>query len=1098
MDPKSMEDSEKQKRGVLEIMGLMQNRNGAISIFLAILVSVCLLVAQIMVDASRARGATTYIKGAMELSAQGTLTNYNQMLKEMYGLLALAEDDPEKLRDEFEYYLLRNLNVRGLEEKLTPMDLAIQRVREGFSIEEKTPHRFHDFELDHLNIMPMYSLAEPEVLRDQILEYMKYRAPKQLNSGVIEKFTAFGGIKKQTDMLNKKLEIDEGLSKIRKEQENASKNIYAINAFGAGFSFESMYEDVANEILEKCALQTDMQKENEALEMAQAHMKDVLKMPTNEGETHPLLDGTLLEINRIKNRIKDLEKRIRDKETDLNYKKNQWLESIQWSWDASLSAEKSLQAVKKGAGDYKEDMDTLKQNANEENSDFSIALKNDLEAKEANIKSEEIDKHLFDIAHNKSRLERFKKILEAKPFEKVGIENFNQGMPTKEKIKEFLSQKEILGILESYKGYRNANKTETKPISYHVPSVAKREQEDTPDPRELSKEKQQKENKTEKGINKEKLSSSQEINALPPVYASEKNMVDRLRTEGMFSLADDTNQSSAQIEGIKAPSESEADFKKNMEFAKKALGFVSNMTNVLSNSLVNMRDEIYINEYLLGQFTNQASDVNEENPHYTLRGQDMKELIEQRKEGEDFKDNVFQKAEIEYILWGNSEEMDNRIATYAQLLCTRFVLNSLAIYSDPAKVKQANASAWVVAGWTSTFTGGLGVIVVQNLILLAWAFAESGLDAHMIMNQGKKDIPLFKMKGQWFLDQSMEKGMAVIKEEVLGWAEEKTNQAIDYTTDKFDQKGTQMVEQLEANCIAIIEREIDKAFHPLENTLMGLENALQQSISWDDSFFIEDQLEEGMAKEARGLLENIIAKAREHITQSLTQNPSEGYLKQFYQKMQSIQERLLDAQDVVMKETNEGLWEKRKAFDFNNDTKVFESTRAELFAESRNAIQEAKIEMRNHVLKYVQSELKDYKEYISKGASKLNALSKEQVGSFFSQLGGDEKVDAMGEDTPINGNNLRSAFLTAEYRDYLRVFLMFVNDDVKMQRTGDLIELNVWARGKRADFSLRKSNAYLRMESRVSQPYLFRALSLLPGNTRLSRVRHAYIGFQGY
>ncbi|WP_460023675.1 hypothetical protein, partial [Marinifilum fragile] len=63
----------------------------------------------------------------------------------------------------------------------------------------------YDYKIENDEVQPVYNLSEPEVLRAQILEYMKYRGPKELSEGLMDKFLALKDIKKQADILKEKL-----------------------------------------------------------------------------------------------------------------------------------------------------------------------------------------------------------------------------------------------------------------------------------------------------------------------------------------------------------------------------------------------------------------------------------------------------------------------------------------------------------------------------------------------------------------------------------------------------------------------------------------------------------------------------------------------------------------------------------------------------------------------------------------------------------------------------------------------------------------------------------------------------------------------------
>jgi len=62
----------------------------------------------ILVEGTRIKAAQTQIESALDISAKSALANYNYLLKELYGLMALSSDDPDLLMEEIIYYLERN------------------------------------------------------------------------------------------------------------------------------------------------------------------------------------------------------------------------------------------------------------------------------------------------------------------------------------------------------------------------------------------------------------------------------------------------------------------------------------------------------------------------------------------------------------------------------------------------------------------------------------------------------------------------------------------------------------------------------------------------------------------------------------------------------------------------------------------------------------------------------------------------------------------------------------------------------------------------------------------------------------------------------
>lgn len=102
------------------------------------------------------------------------------------------------------------------------------------------------------------------------------------------------------------------------------------------------------------------------------------------------------------------------------------------------------------------------------------------------------------------------------------------------------------------------------------------------------------------------------------------------------------------------------------------------------------------------------------------------------------------KYQVEYILAGKNTDMENLKWVVNRLLLLREVANVTYLFSDPAKMTEAETLALTLAA----------VIAVPQLcelvktsILFAWAYAESVYDVKVLLNGGK--IPLIKTGSTW-------------------------------------------------------------------------------------------------------------------------------------------------------------------------------------------------------------------------------------------------------------------------------------------------------------------------------------------------------------
>lgn len=108
------------------------------------------------------------------------------------------------------------------------------------------------------------------------------------------------------------------------------------------------------------------------------------------------------------------------------------------------------------------------------------------------------------------------------------------------------------------------------------------------------------------------------------------------------------------------------------------------------------------------------------------------------------------KYQIEYILGGKENDLDNLKTVVNRLLLIREGINFAHLLVNTEKRLQAEALASAIA---AAFLIPPAAIVIEGALLLCWAFAESILDVRELMDGGK--VPLVKSASDWQL--SLEK-----------------------------------------------------------------------------------------------------------------------------------------------------------------------------------------------------------------------------------------------------------------------------------------------------------------------------------------------------
>lgn len=125
------------------------NIKGAISLFMAVLMTPFLTIAMVLVDTGRYNSAVSILDEAMGVSSTSTLAEMDAYLHKRWGILGV--DQGHSVEDTYTKYLTTNAGILG-----------------------------ESLRVDEITAEGMYSLAENEVLYNQILEYCKLNAPTEL------------------------------------------------------------------------------------------------------------------------------------------------------------------------------------------------------------------------------------------------------------------------------------------------------------------------------------------------------------------------------------------------------------------------------------------------------------------------------------------------------------------------------------------------------------------------------------------------------------------------------------------------------------------------------------------------------------------------------------------------------------------------------------------------------------------------------------------------------------------------------------------------------------------------------------------------------
>ncbi len=219
-----------------------RKHDGAIAVFLTLILIPTFLFGGVMVDGSRILASKNLISEAGDLAMNAALSNYHEQLNAAYGLLAMADTAQEVesiMKDCFEM----SLNACGVSNEDFSKALVYLELTEG---------GFHASDLVDTEIY------QTEVFKQEVLEYMKYRAPVTLVSRAMEgKVDELKTIEEEKAAADAQLKFEKDLNDIQnlldELNELADKQVIYVNDIGTKPYLNGLVTDT-NQNYEKITL----------------------------------------------------------------------------------------------------------------------------------------------------------------------------------------------------------------------------------------------------------------------------------------------------------------------------------------------------------------------------------------------------------------------------------------------------------------------------------------------------------------------------------------------------------------------------------------------------------------------------------------------------------------------------------------------------------------------------------------------------------------------------------------------------------------------------------------------------------------------------
>ncbi|MCL1791805.1 MAG: DUF5702 domain-containing protein [Peptococcaceae bacterium] len=928
---------------------------GSISIFLTLVMLPMFVGAGFVIDGARMSAAKTHVSGAGDLAMNAALSEYDDMLKDIYGLFAMSKSVDE-LQKNIEVYFNNTINNTGVLDSGDSYTRGfINSIASMFSTDEISFENIVDTRSQSFSAqeVPASALANPNVLEAQIVEYMKYRGPFNIASGFLDKIKVFSETNKQNQAINKKIEYDKQLNKVQDCLEEAYKAINAYNSLTVGsWSNKTELTNHIGAVMDNAKKEYTLMTEyiiacNDTRLRVNALAEDKTLRKAIEDEidakvagyvtTPTETDKFLLAMNKLKdldhieakpsgtvliNGLNDkfyqravdklkllpkntLEEQIayilyirdhayptyREVYTLINildtYYKNMTAEEKQdykkyydfyiafrttiteqvntavnlptgWQDQANahgLEGSKTINSIDSYAKEISDKLETavkaldnaIKQinaadGAREQwktsigglsETDIKATMQSDYENSAKNLDKESVETLKKALTDSKLFFDEITGMMDAITYygQKVNDKNY-PATNFYNRFKNNIGNSEIIvptgaGTLANDcmdKNYVNpsidrltsksfAKIDETTDEFYkYLKNLFAHEGEDSGEGQGVRDLLINTGNASDLGAGDNPVTGGAFSSFVDPAIIGEIN--------ALFNGAG-TITPYVQDQATTGKNDEE-----NAQKGQNNINFMTNLLGGLEKLLKNERDIILLEEYITEMFSCHTSDRDTEGKEIS----DPKAL-----NGKSLKDNAaLFGGEIEYILWGDDNSETNIAYTKGLLFGLRFLLNCIYAFTSSEVRVPSLAMATAIAGWT-----GFGVPLVQTVIILAWAAAESALDVYDL-GQGKP-VAIYKSTMTWKL--SARGGVNALKDEIAKGVKATASQKID---DIFEKINNFAAEEIEGARIHV-QDYIDNSIQGVAETAIGaILTPLQELIlsTVPDQYLTRQQIED--------------------------------------------------------------------------------------------------------------------------------------------------------------------------------------------------------------------------------------------------------------
>ncbi|QUH30331.1 DUF5702 domain-containing protein [Vallitalea guaymasensis] len=1059
--------------------------DGAVTVFLSCILLIIIVFTCTVIDSTRIRVARLQSLRALRNATNSILASYDSQISDEYGMFMLEKQD---YINKIEEYANASLEPN---EDLPEMNRIYKRL---YSDDSQRNFNLYDYKLKVTSVMPTDTIVKPDTdyIRLEILEYMKYRAPLLVIEPILEKLNLITKASKTTDYVKKKMEITHKVSKIDDEYRELERLIDGLDISKKGkISYEDFYvkgiiqdkgitrdrcfKDIPDEYIRSRLrgtifdiygdinnLRDDIYDFNSCKTTMINTYKQLyyIRQEINELSDTDLGDQDELDhISECIERSNELhDSFINQLDTVMVYKDNiergiANLSNLPAYLESNISAIEVIEKIQVEGNRIKESIDELENNINNDKEDIieqtSNAIENELKDLKGKLAIEEGEDKTYTLVNNllaiKDELQNNVRVLSNNVLHVNDLNNMKNDLfnhmlygefGTEEKdilyafMDEIKTTSNLLSNQNSYmntyddnnytekfssllyqleNGLHNHYSTKNMVFNYGNMKSLSDEEKDKKDPRN------------------EVTDATKNIK----FNEEDQNVSDEIDKDNIPSVLSSNN------EYINLINEEDADFEneENDNFTNKSLDVFGNIADKLKDITYNLRDEIYIGEYILGNFKSATDNLPDALP-LTLSNYS--------------KNDHYLNNEVEYILGGSLDENINLKHVSNTILGIRFVMNYIHILTNSSKRTLVMSIATSIAGW---WTFGLGTYIVAALIMAAWSYAESCVDVRYLL-QGRK-VAFIKTSGDWYTSlQGIANG---IIDEATDYVTDKSLQVIDAASKTVQSNISFITKRLEGSVSEYAEDKLsqvlDEAERSLNYTIDEVDNTIDTIIN--DSF---NNLREGIDNRplpddygnigCNDLIKEIIDTIYNEYVDRIVDASYSQVISIKKEILEKFKEKIEQAKQKIINEVLGGIGQISNRF-------------------------ESEI---NEVVEKTSCKYKDItKKHINSIADKVRKSTVQKVNVDI-----DNSLKTKGK-----GSKITSLMPSFSYNDYLRLMLLIgVDDDVKLYRVLDLIQFNLQKSRNESEFNLKDYAAGLDVTAEVTVNFLFFDLPFMPDEAK--------------